>query len=198
MTTTQASPLTREYKGRTIPAAGVYQIDSAHTTVEFVARHLMISKVRGRFEDVSGTVTIAEVPEESHVEVTIDPASVSTKEPARDEHLRSADFFDVDSYPTITFRSTALKLTSDNRFELTGELTLHGVTRPVVLDGEFEGANTSPWGTAAIGFSASTEIDRDDYGVSFNQVLETGGMLVGNKVRIELSFEANPALAEAA
>ena len=198
MTTTQASPLTREYKGRTIPAAGVYEIDSAHATVEFVARHLMISKVRGRFEDVSGTVTIAEVPEESHVEVTIDPASVSTKEPARDEHLRSADFFDVATYPTITYRSTAVHLTADGRFELTGDLTLHGVTRTVVLDGEFEGASASPWGTSAIGFSASTEIDRDDFGVSFNQALETGGVLVGKTVRIELSFEANPAVALAA
>lgn len=198
MTSTAAPSLTREYEGATLPAPGVYELDKAHSTVEFVARHLMIAKVRGRFDDLSGTITIAEVPEKSHVEVTIDAASISTKEPGRDEHLRSPDFFDVDSYPTLTFRSTGVEHTGDGRFDLTGELTLRGVTKPVVLHGEFEGSGATPWGTTAIGFTASAEIDREDWGMTWNQALETGGVLVGKRIRIELSVEAVPAAQEAA
>ncbi|MHB8682217.1 MAG: YceI family protein [Acidimicrobiales bacterium] len=193
MTTTTQSPLvSRDYKGVQIPLPGTYQIDKAHTTVGFLVRHLMISKVRGQFEDFSGTVTIAEVPEESHVEVEIRADSISTNDEARDTHLRSGDFFDVENHPTWTFRSTGLSAADDGTFEMTGDLTIKGVTRPVVLDVEFEGASRTPWGTTAIGFSASTEIDREDWGVSWNAALETGGVVVAKKVRIELSVEANP------
>jgi polyisoprenoid-binding protein YceI len=198
MTTTASPGVTRDHGGATLPAAGVYDLDKAHTTVEFVARHLMISKVRGRFDDFSGTVTIGEVPEESHVEVTIDARSVSTNEPQRDEHLRSADFFDVERFPRWSFRSTGVELTGDGRFRLTGDLTVRDVTKPVVLDGEFEGAGATPWGTSAIGFTAATEIDRDEWGLTWNQALETGGVLVGKRVRVELSVEAVPAAGQAA
>jgi polyisoprenoid-binding protein YceI len=192
MTTSTATPLassTRPYQGTVVPAAGVYDLDQAHTTVEFVARHLMITKVRGRFATFSGSVNVAEVPEESSVEVTIDAASIQTSQEQRDAHLRSADFFDAEKYPTLTFKSTAVELDGDN-WKVTGALTVRDVTRPVVLDLEFDGANTTPWGTQAVAFSASTEIDREDWGLTYNQTLEAGGVVVGKKVRIELNVEA--------
>ncbi|MGD0381633.1 MAG: YceI family protein [Acidimicrobiales bacterium] len=192
MTTTTTSPaatLTREYKGAVIPAPGVYDLDQAHTTVEFIARHLMITKVRGRFAGFSGSVTVAEVPGESSVEVTIDASSIDTSQDQRDAHLRSADFFDVETYPTLAFKSTSVELDGDT-WKVAGDLTVRDVTRPVVLDVEFDGANTTPWGSHAVAFSASTEIDREDWGLTYNQALETGGVVVGKKVRIELNVEA--------
>lgn len=194
MTTTTTTPtVTRELEGRTLPAPGVYQLDKAHSSVEFLARHLMISKVRGTFGEFSGTVTIGEVPEDSHVEVTIDAASVSTKESTRDDHLRSPDFFDVASYPTWTFASTAVKDAGNGRWQVTGDLTVRDITKPVVLDVEFEGGGLTPWGNTAVGFSATAEIEREQWGINWNQALETGGFLVGKKVAIELQVEANPA-----
>jgi polyisoprenoid-binding protein YceI len=191
MTTTASAATTsiREYKGTPVPVAGVYDLDQAHTTVEFIARHLMITKVRGRFSSFTGTVTVAEVPEESSVEVTIDANSIGTSQEQRDTHLRSADFFEAEKYPTLTFKSTSVKLDGDD-WKVTGDLTVRDVTRPVVLDVEFDGANTTPWGTQAVAFSASTEIDREDWGLTYNQALETGGVVVGKKVRIELNVEA--------
>ncbi len=188
-TTTPTTSSTREYRGTVVPAPGVYDLDQAHTTVEFIARHLMITKVRGRFGTFSGAVTIAEVPEESSVEVTIDASSVDTSQAQRDEHLRSADFLDVEHYPTLTFTSTGVTLDGDD-WKVAGDLTVHGTTRPVVLQVEFDGANTTPWGTQAVAFSASTEIDREEWGLTYNQALETGGVVVGKKVRIELNVEA--------
>jgi polyisoprenoid-binding protein YceI len=188
-TTTTGTASTREYKGAVVPTAGVYDVDQAHTTVEFIARHLMITKVRGRFNTFSGTVTVAEVPEESSVDVTIDASSIHTSQDQRDAHLRSADFFEADKYPTLSFKSTSVALDGDG-WKVTGDLTVRDVTRPVVLDVEFDGANTTPWGTQAVAFSASTEIDREDWGLTYNQALETGGVVVGKKVRIELSVEA--------
>jgi polyisoprenoid-binding protein YceI len=188
-TTTTGTAATREYKGAVVPTAGVYDVDQAHTTVEFIARHLMITKVRGRFNTFSGTVTVAEVPEESTVDVTIDASSVHTSQDQRDAHLRSADFFEADKYPTLAFKSTSVALDGDG-WKVTGDLTVRDVTRPVVLEVEFDGANTTPWGTQAVAFSASTEIDREDWGLTYNQALETGGVVVGKKVRIELSVEA--------
>lgn len=193
MTTTTTNPAavnTREYKGALVPVAGTYDLDQAHSTVEFVARHLMISKVRGRFAGFSGSVHIAEVPEESSVEVTIDASSVDTSQEQRDAHLRSGDFLDVETYPTLGFKSTSVALDGDNQWKVTGALTIRDTTRPVVLDVEFEGANTTPWGTQAVGFSAATEIDREEFGLTYNQALETGGVVVGKKVRIELNVEA--------
>lgn len=187
MSTTEVT--VREYQGQEIPAAGTYAIDTAHSTVEFVARHLMISKVRGRFTDVAGEIRIADVPEESSVEVTIGTASVDTGEAGRDEHLRGPDFFDVAGYPTITFRSTGVALAKGGHWTVDGELTIRGVTRPVTLDVEFEGSSPSPWGDQRIGFTASAEVDREDWGLTWNQALETGGVLVGKKVRIELGVQ---------
>ena len=152
----------------------------------------MISKVRGRFGEFSGTIHVAEVPEESSVDVTIDARSIHTSQEQRDEHLRSADFFDAEHYPTLTFKSTKVALKGDDHWTVTGDLTIRGTTKPVDLDVEFDGANVTPWGTAAVGFSASTEIDREAWGLTYNQALESGGVVVGKKVRIELNVEANP------
>lgn len=188
-TSTTAASLTRDHKGSQVPVPGIYDIDSKHTSVEFVARHLMITKVRGRFDDVEGTITVADIPEESSVEVTIGAGSVSTGEDQRDAHLSGGDFFDVDTHPQWTFKSTAVKQAGD-QWKVEGDLTISGVSKSVVLDVDFDGANITPWGTAALGFSASTEIDREQWGLTYNQVLETGGVMVGKKVRIELNVEA--------
>jgi len=186
----QSNTLTREFNGAVVPVPGLYDIDPKHSSVEFVARHLMITKVRGRLDDVSGTIKIAEVPEESSVEVAINAASVHTGEEQRDTHLRSDDFFHVEKHPTWTFKSTSVEHVDGNNWKVTGDLTIRGTTRSVVLDTEFDGANATPWGPSAIAFSASTEIDREEWGLTYNMVLETGGVMVGKKVKIELNVEA--------
>jgi polyisoprenoid-binding protein YceI len=180
----------RTHDDREVPIAGVYQIDGTHTSVEFVGRHLMITKVRGRFSDVRGRITIAEEPEDSHVEVEIGVASLSTGDDNRDDHLKSADFFDVENFPTIDFRSTAVKARRDNTWELDGDLTVRGTTRPVTLQVDFDGAGVSPIGDERVGFSAATDINREDFGLTWNMALETGGVLVGKNARIELSVQA--------
>jgi polyisoprenoid-binding protein YceI len=174
-----------------IPQPGVFDLDVAHSVVGFSVRHLMVSKTRGRFATFSGTVTVAEDPLASSVEVTIDPASITTGDDKRDEHLRSADFFDVERFGEITFRSTRVLDHQGDRFRLEGELTVRDVTRPVVLDAVLEGIATSPWGTQAVGFSATTEIDREAFGLTWNQNLETGGVLVGKTVKVEIEAEIN-------
>jgi len=175
---------------RLIPVAGVYDIDSPHTSVEFVGRHLMITKVRGRFNDVRGQITIAEDPEKSHAEVGIDVASLSSGNDDRDAHLKSADFFDVEHYPTITFASTEVRPLHDNSWELVGDLTVRDTTKPVTLQVDFDGGGASPMGDERIGFSAATDINREDFGLMWNVTLETGGLLVGKAVRIELAVQA--------
>jgi len=180
----------RTHDERVIPVPGVYEIDGAHTSVEFVGRHLMITKVRGRFSDVRGQITIDEEPTKSHVEVEIGVASVSTGNDDRDAHLRSGDFFDVERYPAITFSSTGVKPLRDNTWELTGDLTVHGTTKPVILEVDFDGGGPSPMGDERIGFSAGTEVNREDFGLTWNVALETGGLLVGKTARIELAVQA--------
>ncbi|MDQ1375588.1 MAG: hypothetical protein QOJ09_2926 [Actinomycetota bacterium] len=192
MSDTATTTLLREVNGAAAPVPGTYAIDKSHTTVEFVARHLMISKVRGRFTDYDGTVVIGEGPEDTSLEVSIDLSSVDTNDPKRDEHLRSADFFEIEKHPRMTFKSTKISQDGDG-WKLTGDLTVRDVTQPLTLDVEFEGAQTTPWNTSAFGFSASGEIDREDWGISWNAALETGGMLVGKKVKIELNVELVPA-----
>jgi polyisoprenoid-binding protein YceI len=172
-----------------IPVAGVYAIDPAHTSVEFVARHLGISKVRGRFRDVSGLITITEVPEDSHVEVEIGTASVDTGIDDRDQHLRSGDFFNVEEHPRMVFSSTSVEAGASGSWQITGDLTITGVTRPVTLQAHFEGSSTS-LGDARIAFSAHGEIDRTDWGLTWNQVVDTGSVVVSKKVRMELNLEA--------
>src|SRR5437870_4235416 len=142
--------------GVELPAPGVWQLDKAHTTVGFTAKHLRFAKVRGRFQDFDASIHIAERPEDSWVEATINAASIDTADETRDNHLRSADFLDVENYPTLTFRSTGLKATGSNTFELTGDLTIRSVTRPVTLQVEFGGLVKDPWGRPHAIFSATT------------------------------------------
>jgi polyisoprenoid-binding protein YceI len=185
-----APATTRQFEGLTVPTAGTFAIDPAHTRVGFVARHLMVSKVRGAFTSATGTITVAEDPLRSSVEVEIDAASIDTGVADRDGHLRSPDFLNVEAHPVLTFRSSSVLEPKGNEFRLAGELTIRGVTRPVELEVEFEGLAKSPWGQEVIGFSATTEIDRDEFGITWNQALETGGVVVGKKVKIEISAEA--------
>jgi polyisoprenoid-binding protein YceI len=180
----------RVIEGIALPEPGEWQIDPVHTSVEFVARHLMVTKVRGRFTGVTGTIHVAEDPAQSWVEVKSDPASVETGDEKRDAHLRSPDFFDVERYPEITFRSTRLDGESPGHFLVHGDLTVHGVTRPVTLEAEYHGVSADPWGGLRAGFSATTEVDREDFGLTWNVALETGGFLVGKKVRLEFEIEA--------
>ena len=185
-----AATFTRDHQGVQVPEAGTYVLDQGHTTVEFVGRHLMITKVRGRFTDFTGQIVIGEAPEESSVEVTINAASVDSSDEKRDGHLRSPDFLDVETYPTMTFRSTKVDIGPDGTGKVTGDLTVKDVTRPVTLDVEFDGAETDPWGGRRLGFSAHTDIDREDWGLTWNVALETGGMLVSKKIRLEFNVEA--------
>jgi polyisoprenoid-binding protein YceI len=180
---------TRTVSGVQLPKAGRWEIDRSHSSVEFTVRHLMVSKVRGRFGEFSGSVQIADAPEDSSVEVVIDAGSIDTRESGRDEHLRSPDFLDVAAHPTLAFRSTGVR-PAGKQWQVDGELTVRGETRPVTLDVEFHGVVTNPWGKQVAGFTASAELDRDEFGLTWNQALETGGVLVGRKVRIELSVEA--------
>ena len=176
--------------GSTLPTTGTFVLDKSHTQVGFVARHLMVSKVRGRFTDFDGTLVVAENPADSSVEVTIQAASIDTNDENRDNHVRTNDFLNVEEFPTLTFRSTKVELGSSDDWKVTGDLTVRGVTRPVVLDVEFEGVIQDPWGNQRLGFTASGEIDRNDFGVSFNAALETGGFVVGPKVKLEIEAEA--------
>lgn len=180
----------RNYQGVTIPEAGTYDIDTHHSSVEFVGRHLMITKVRGRFTDFAGQIVVGDSPEDSRVDVTIQAASVDTADEKRDGHLRGADFLDVENHPTITFTSTSVDLAQDGTAKVTGDLTIMGVTRPVTLDVEFEGGEADPWGGQRLGFSAGAEIDREDWGLTWNVALETGGVLVGKRIRLEFNVQA--------
>jgi polyisoprenoid-binding protein YceI len=180
----------RTHRDREIPVAGVYLIDPAHTSVEFVARHLMITRVRGRFADVSGVITIDEVPERSHVEVEVNVASIATGIADRDVHLRGDDFLQVVEHPTMTFRSTRVDASESDSWLVTGDLTVRGIARPVRLQVEFDGAGSSPAGDQRISFSAAAEVDREQWGLTWNLPLESGGVLVGKQVRIELSVQA--------
>ena len=190
MTTTETtSPSTRVVDGREIPAAGTWNVDRSHSTVEFVVRHLMVTKVRGRFADYDAVIQVGERPEDSRVDVTIRAASISTGDDGRDEHLRSADFLDVEAHPALSF-STSTVGASGDRWAVEGALTVHGVTKPVTLDVELGGVASDPWGNERAFFNASTEIDREDWGLTWNQPLAAGGVLVGKKVRIELEVQA--------
>jgi polyisoprenoid-binding protein YceI len=189
MTERQLSIL-RTRDDREIPVAGTYAIDPTHTSVEFIGRHLMITKVRGRFPEVTGTITIDDEPQRSHVEVEIEVATVDTGNADRDGHLRSPDFFNSDKYPTISFRSTKVDAGASGTWAVTGDLTVRDVTRSVTLEVDFDGANASPFGDERIAFSAAADVDREDWGLTWNVGLEAGGVLVGKKVRIELNVQA--------
>jgi polyisoprenoid-binding protein YceI len=173
----------------TLPAVGTWKIDPSHSSVGFSVRHLGLARVRGRFAEFDGSVEVAEDPEQSSVSVEIQAASIDTRDANRDGHLVSGDFFDVEHHPTLDFHSTGVRYTGGDQWAVDGELTIRGVTRPVTLDANFEGSARDPWGGERAAFTATTEVDREDFGLTWNQTLETGGVLVGKKVRIELEVE---------
>jgi polyisoprenoid-binding protein YceI len=209
---------TRTWEGLTIPTAGVYKLDQAHKRVGFLARHMMVSPVRGEFREASAQIVVAEDPLASSVSATIQTASLTTHNPDRDAHLSSPDFLDVERYPTLEYRSTGMSwkgaddpiflwarlrnnklnrrttavepVRATARFVMHGELTVRSVTRPVDLQVEFGGARRDPYGQDIFGFSASAEVEREDYGLLWNVTLESGGVLVGKTVHIEIAGEA--------
>ncbi len=166
-----------------------WTIDPSHSTIEFVAKHMMITTVKGRFAEFAGTIVAdeANLPG-STVEVTMQAASLDTRSDQRDAHLRSPDFLDVETYPEVTFRSTGLRGSKDS-FQLTGDLTIRGVTRPITLDVTFEGEGKDPWGGTRASFSAKGKFDRRDFGLTWNVALETGGILVSNEVKINIEAQ---------
>lgn len=187
---TATSQLDRTVNGARVPTAGTYAIDPAHSTVEAVARHLMVSKVRGRFGEFSGTIVVGDAPEDSSVTVEIAAASIDTKTPDRDAHLRSPDFLDADTYPTLTFRSTGVRHGSGDVWHVDGDLTIKDVTRPVTLDVTYLGTLQSPFGQTVAAFSATAELNREDWDMTWNQALETGGVLVGKTLQVEIDLQA--------
>lgn len=188
--------ITRTVDGKELPVPGVWFIDPVHSEVQFTARHMMVSKVRGRFRDISGVIVIDEVPERSSVEATIVVASIDTGDETRDEHLRSSDFLDVERFPVARFTSLCVSPAAPfspsdfDKWQLEGNLTIRDVTRVVSLEVELGGVAVDPWGKVRAGFRAWTEINREDFGITWNQTLETGGFLVGKSVQIEIEIEA--------
>ena len=170
---------------------GTYTLDTAHSRLGFVARHAMLTKVRGSFNEFEGTATIdGDNPANSSAAVTVQVASVDTRNEQRDGHLRTNDFLDIEKFPTITFKSTAIAHVDGNDFEVTGDLTIKDVTRSVTIPLEYQGAATDPYGNKRIGFEGSLPINRGDYGISFNAALETGGVLVSDKIVLEFEISA--------
>jgi polyisoprenoid-binding protein YceI len=169
--------------------AGTWSIDPVHTDVSFTVRHMMVSKVRGKFHGVTGSIVLAEDPLESSVTVDIDLGSIDTGEQQRDAHIRSADFFEVETFPTMSFRSTGVRAAGDD-VVVTGDLTLHGVTRSIDLDVEVNGFTKDPYGGTRCGFSASTELNRKDYGITIDLPMDGGGAVVGDKIKVLLEVEA--------
>lgn len=180
---------TREWQGVSLPAPGTFRIDPQHSNVGFVATHMMFTKVRGHFTDVSGTVTIAENPTDSVVEMIVKTASITTTANDRDNHLRSADFFDVENYPEMTFRSTKIRHVGGTEFIVIGDLTIRNVTKPVEFAVTFEGVGVNPWGAEVAGVSARAEVNREDWGLTWNAALEAGGVLVGKKVTLGVEIQ---------
>lgn len=179
----------REVDGTQYPAAGVWEIDPAHTEIAFNARHLMVTKVRGVFESFTSTITVGDHPADTEIEAKIDASSITTHAADRDNHLRSADFFDTDSYPELTFVSTAVEARGSD-WKVTGDLTIRDQTRPVTLDVEFLGTIVDPFGNTKAGFSATTSIDREDWGLTWNAALESGGVMVSKQINIEIEGQA--------
>ena len=168
---------------------GVWNVDAVHSSVGFVARHLMVSKVRGRFAGFTGTVTVAEDPLASKVEANVDITSIDTGDESRDGHLKSGDFFDAEKFPTMTLVSTGIDKDGSD-YVLHTDLTIRGITKPVDFELEFDGVSGDPWGGTRAGFSAEAEVNRKDFGLEWNVVLETGGVMLGEKVKIQLDVQA--------
>lgn len=189
--------LTRDLQGVQAPPVGTYEIDAPHSAVSFVAKHMMFTRVRGHFTDFSGTIEVGETPEASSAEVRIKADSLTTGNEMRDNHLRSQDFFEIERWPDIVFKTTKVDWTGGTTLRVEGELTVRDVTRPVVLEAEYEGTIADMRsGEPRIAFSARTELDREDWGITWNVALETGGVLVGKRVQIELEIAAVKVAAE--
>ncbi|MBI5103965.1 MAG: polyisoprenoid-binding protein [Solirubrobacterales bacterium] len=174
----------------TLIPTGTWTADVAHSKVGFAVKHMGIATVRGEFKEFEGTLEIGEDLSTAKVRGTVKVASVDTNEPQRDEHLRSADFFDVAQYPELTFESTRIEALDDESFRITGDLTLHGVTNEVVLDAEVQGTDVDPWGNERVGLEITGQLSRGDYGMKFNQALGSGNMLVADKVKLALDVSA--------
>jgi polyisoprenoid-binding protein YceI len=167
-----------------------WNIDTAHSVLEFAVKHMMFTTAKGRFQEFAGTIQYdPQNPQDSAVEVTINPASINTNTADRDAHLRSADFFDVETYPEASFRSTSVRARGDD-LTIEGELTIKGITRPVTLEAEFQGTGVNPWGVEVAGFEAKGKFNRKDFGLTWNQALESGGVLVSDEVKISLDIQA--------
>jgi polyisoprenoid-binding protein YceI len=173
-----------------LPGAGTWEIDPSHSTIEAVARHLMVTKVRGRFTDFEGRFEISDKPEDTKIELSIRADSIATGDDKRDGHLRSPDFLDAEGHPTLQFRSTKIEPKSDGTYRVTGDLTIRGASAPIVIESAYLGLATDPWGNEKAAFSGTTELDREAFGMTWNQVLESGGVLVGKKLAIELEVQA--------
>ncbi len=167
-----------------------WNIDTVHSNVDFIVRHMMVTNVRGTFDEVSGTIEFdPENPAATTVDVSVNVASVNTGAADRDNHLRSADFFEVEKFPAMTFKSTGVEITSDTTATMTGDLTIRDVTRPVTLQVEYLGTGSSPFGDVRAGFEATGKINREDFGLTWNQALEAGGVLVGQDVKLQLAVQ---------
>ncbi len=186
-TTTQTG--SREWQGVTVPAPGTFVIDASHTRVGFVAKHLMVTKVRGSFADVEGSFTVPENPLEASAQATMKSASLSTGSADRDAHVKSGDFLDVEKWPEVSYRSTGVSGVSGDRFTVHGELTIRDVTRPVALEVEVDGVAGDPWGGERVSLTARGEIDREEFGLTWNVALEGGGVLVSKKVVLEIDAQ---------
>ncbi len=187
---TSAQPVSREYNGIQIPVPGTYDLDVNHKHVGFIARHLMVSKVRGEFKDATATIIVAEDPLQSSVTASIKADSFHTGQDQRDGHVKSPDFLHAEQWPTLEYRSTGVKSIDGNEFVLAGELTIRDVTVPVDLKVELDGVTRSPYGKIVFGFSATTEINREDFGITYNMAVEAGGVMIGKTVKIEIEGEA--------
>jgi polyisoprenoid-binding protein YceI len=180
----------REGEELELPSPGVWRVDPAHSSVTFSTRYMMLSKIRGRFADFDATIFVAENPEDSRLEAAIDAASIDTNHRVRDEHLRSPDFLQVDLFPTLSFQSTQVSLVDEASLQVWGDLTIRDITRPVVLDVEFLGVAPDPSGVDRAAFVGRTEIDREDWGIVWNKPLDTGGVLAGKRIDIEIEIQA--------
>ena len=190
MTVTSNHSGVRTWQGIAVPAPGTFSVDAAHTRVGFVAKHLMVTKVRGAFAEVEGSLTIPDDPMQASAEATMQAASLSTGSADRDAHVRSGDFLDVERYPTVTYRSTGVTAVSGDSFTVAGELTIRDVTRPVELTVEIDGVAADPWGGERVSLTARGEIDREEFGLTWNVALEGGGVLVSKKVVLEIEAQA--------
>lgn len=172
-----------------------WSIDLAHSAINFQVKHMMVSKVKGVFESYTADIEATDLADltTANINFNILPASINTRNGDRDNHLKSADFFNADAYPAITFKSTSITKNSDDSYAVTGDLTIKDVTKSVTFDTEFNGKGTNPWGQEVYGFEAETKIDREEFGLTWNAALETGGVLVGKEIKVTVELEVNPA-----